>query len=361
MKKKIRFPLFYVIYALFVIMAVIMVHCALGTVKEYLADYESAQPQHEAAHIFDEYYTSGDFLPLVSLCETTLTPYETNDAVARYLAEFTKEKTITYSAITTGLDTDIRYIVKADDIKFSAFTLAPSDTKTELGFTLYEAVDFEIYCNGNESVKITAPKGYAVAVNRNLLIQSYLTGVESRDKSCDFMPEGVEGIILCEYALDGLYFHPESVTVTTDDGRACPVSQSEDGSYFSAVLYDDEEKEQYRKYVLEAAQSIAKYMQNDAKFSTPAVYIDPKSELYENLRTSLTIFAIDHVSYSFEDAAVEEFYFYDDNTFSCRVSFTHVLKYSQWSNLEDYRDYIDTTCFFRRVGDSFLMYDRYNH
>lgn len=360
MKKTRRFPIFYTIYALLVIVSLILIHVALGKVTEYLADYEAAQPQYEAERVFNDYY-GGDFSSLVALCETTLTPYENTGAVIQYLADFTEGKEITYSAITTGLDTSVRYIVKADDIKFSSFTLRESDEKSPLGFTLYKASEFEIYCVGTESVRITAPKGYTVSVNGVALDDTALTGSVTEDKSCDYMPEGVEGIVFLEYKVDGLYFPPESVTVTAPDGRTCEVENTAENEYSATFLYDDTAKDEHSAYVLEAAQAIAKYMQNDAKFYTPSVYIDPESELYENVRTSQTIWAIGHVSYSFEDAAVTEFYMYDENTFSCRVSFTHVLKYSQYSSLEDYRDYIDTTYFFRRVGDKFLMYDRYNH
>lgn len=356
-----RFPVFYTIFALLVIAAIIAIHCVLGVVKKYLADYESAQPQHEAARVFEKYYTADDFSELVSLCEIQLTPYETKDTVSRYLAEFTQDKKITYSAITTGLDTSVKYIVKADDIKFSSFTLHVSDKTTDRGFSLYEASDFEIYCAGNESVRITAPKGYAVSVNGVSLDETLLTGNETPDKSCDYMPDGVEGIVFQEYALDDLYFQPDTVVVNAADGRECTVELLEDGSYHASFLYDDTLKDTQGAYVLDAAQAIAKYMQNDAYFYVPAVYIDPESALYENVRTSLTYFAIDHVAYSFENETVTEFYRYDENTFSCRISFIHVLKYSQYSGLEDYRDYIDTTYFFHRVGDKFLMYDRYNH
>ena len=361
MRTKKRFPVFYIIYFVCIAIVLAAVHYGLGIVKEYLADYESAQPQYEAERVFNEYYTADSFDDLVNLCDVTLSPYETKDAVSRYLTEFTKDKKITYSAITTGLDTSVRYIVKADDIKFSSFTLKESDKKTDLGFTLYEVADFELYCSGNESARVTAPKGYLPYVNGVMLDASSLTGEEARDKTCDFMPDGVEGIVYQSYAIDGLYFAPTDVSATTADGRDCNVRVLDDGSFYADILYDDTLAAAQTAYVTEAAQAIAKYMQNDAYFYVPAAYIDPDSELYENVRTSLTYFAISHVSYSFEDTAVTEFYRYDENTFSCRVSFTHVLKYSQYSGLDDYKDYIDTTYFFRRVGDKFLMYDRYNH
>ncbi len=358
MKKRKRLPIFYAVYFICVVLAVTAIHIALGVVETYLQDYESARPQYEAERVFAEYYDSGDFYKLVDKCDVSLPPYETTDALCRYLSAFTEGKTVTFSAITTGLDTSVRYIVKADDIKFSAFTLQESEKTTEKGFTLYEVTDFELYCSPNESVFVTAPRGYTVLVNGVALDASSLSGVETKDRSCNFMPDDVEGIVFVEYEAAGLYLPPNSVSVQTPDGRACPVEARPDGTWHADVLYSDALAAEHSDYVIEAAKAISKYMQNDAMFRTPAVYLDPQSELYSNLRTSETYFVIRHDSYDFEDVRTSEFYQYDENTFSCRISFTHVLK--RTAN-DDYRDYIDITYFFRRVDDKFLIYDRYNH
>ena len=53
-----------------------------------------------------------------------------------------------------------------------------------------------------------------------------------------------------------------------------------------------------------------------------------------------------------------KFYAYDPDTFSCRVTMIHVL---HRIGSADYRDYIDTTFYLRRVGEQYLMYDRLNH
>lgn len=356
--RKKRIPLFYCIYGVCVVIAVVLIHLAMSVVTDYLEEYELSQPQYEAQDIFETYYVNGDFSALTALCDFPLTRFETQEAVDRYLADFTAGKTVTYSAITTGLDTSIRYIVKADDIKFSAFTLQQSHETTEKGFTLYELAGFELYCSGNESVRITAPRGYPVTVNGVALDDSMLNGTENKDKSCDYMPEGVEGIVFVEYAVDGLYAQPESVAVHTPDGRDCPVERRDDGSFYADFLYSDTLSTEYSEYVIEAAKAISTFMQNDGRFATAAAYIDPDSALYTNIRTSETYFVIDHTSYDFEDVVTSEFYQYDEDTFSCRISFTHVLRRT---SSKDYRDYIDITYFFRRVGDKFLIYDRYNH
>ena len=357
MQKTKRFPVFYTVYFIFIALVLVLIHIGLGIVKTYLADYESARPQYEAERVFAEYYASGDFSKLVDQCEVPLTEYETADTLCRYLTAFTDDKELTYSQITTGLDTSVKYIVKADNIKFSAFTLKESDKKTEKGFSLYEVSDFELYCAANETVSITAPKGYTVLVNGAEVPDTALSGEEAKDKSCSFMPEGVEGIVYLEYVIDDMYLPPDSVTVLSPDGRECTVTA--EGAVFTAdVLYEEVIPEDRNAYIIDAAKAISKYMQNDAMFYSVSGYIDPESELYEYLKTSLTYFVIKHNSYDFEDVRTSEFYQYDENTFSCRISFTHVLKRT---NMEDYKDYIDTTFFFRRVGDAFLIYDRYNH
>ncbi len=353
-----RIPLFYCIYFAILLFLILAIHISMIFVNDYLADYEAAQPEYEAQRVFDAYYGKEGFTALLERSAPALTPYETKDAVQRYLNEFTADKEITYSEITTGLDSSIRYIVKAGDIKFSAFTLKQSKKTTEKGFPLYEVDTFELYCSGDESIRILAPEGYTVRINGVEAEASARTGGFTKDKSWEHLPEGVRGITYLEYLVDELYFRPSDITVTAPDGRLCTVVQNDDGSYSAGVLYDNTLRDTYGEYVLMVAETISAYMQKDAWFNRVSPYVDPDSELYNYLKTSQTYFVIDHNSYAFEDIKLTEFYAYDEDTFSCRIGFTHVLKrtYS-----EDYRDYIDITYFFRRIGDKIYVYDRYNH
>lgn len=63
------------------------------------------------------------------------------------------------------------------------------------------------------------------------------------------------------------------------------------------------------------------------------------------------MFVIDHNGYRFDDVFVGEFYGYSDDVFSCRVSFTHVLT----AGAQEYKDYFDSTIFFRRVDGTFKI------
>lgn len=358
MKKQRKIPVFYIVYFACILVFLIAVQAALGIVRSYLADYEAAQPQHEAQRIYEEYYAGGNFGSLLDCMDVSVSPLESRAELERYLQEYTSGKTLAYNSITTGLDDTLKYIVKADDVKFSSFTLEKSGESSPKGFDLYAAGSFELYCPGRISIRLTAPKGYSVYVNDVLLDDAYLTGKEQRDISCQHMPDGVEGIVYVEYGADDLYYYPENVRVVSPDGRDVPVTTEGSGAYSASILYSDELAEQYSDYAIAAAQALSAYMQNDGRFSAAAAYIDPNSELYVNIRTSETYFVIPHSTYTFEDMRTSEFYAYNEDTFSCRVTFTHILKRT---GSEDYRDYIDMTFFWRRCGDKFLIYDRYNH
>ena len=359
MNKKKKRSIFYPVYFLLIAVFLIALHIGLRYVRVILADYETAQPQYEAERVFQTYYADGSFDRLVNAAASVpLTPYEDKDAVAAYLRTYTTGKDISYSSISTGLDDVRKYIVKADDVKFSAFTIRPGEKKTEKGFALYELDTIELYCAGQESVRITVPKGDSVYVNGRLLGDEALTGDRTEHESCAHMSPGVEGIVFVTYAADGLYLPPASVEVREPGGTEVPLTQDADGSYSAPIVYSESLRAEYSEYVVAAAQALAAYMQNDAGFYRAAAYIDPNSELYENTRLTETYFVIDHSSYEFQDVETSEFYAYDPDTFSCRVTMIHVL---HRIGSADYRDYIDTTFYLRRVGEQYLMYDRLNH
>lgn len=358
MKSTKRFPLFYCIYFLCIALFLTALYVSLGVVREYLADYESAQPQYEAQRVFDKYYSAGSYTGLLEICDANYSEFEKADAVISYLNDYTKDKEITYNSISSGLDSDIKYIVKADGVKFSSFTLTTSDITTPKGVPLYTLKEAELYTTGNESVRITAPKGYTVLLNGVPVSDVYRTGNMQPHMSCEHMPEGTEGIVYVEYQVNSLYFPEESVQVLSPNGTIAPLNTTEDGSYKADIVYSTSLKSEYEEYVVAAAKALAAYMQNDGRFAAIASYLDPSSNLYTNVKSSETYFVIDHSSYTFEDVVTSEYYAYDDTTFSCRVSLTHVLK--RYGS-KDYRDYLDMTFYLRKIGDTYLIYDRFNH
>jgi len=99
-------------------------------------------------------------------------------------------------------------------------------------------------------------------------------------------------------------------------------------------------------------------MQMDGARADFIDYYDTDSDLWKNIISTENYFVLDHNSYSFKDQKATEFYRYNDDVFSCRVSMTHLLH--RWAR-EDYVDYIDMTLFLRNVNGKYLIFDSFAH
>jgi len=83
-------------------------------------------------------------------------------------------------------------------------------------------------------------------------------------------------------------------------------------------------------------------------------YFDPASDVYAAVKKVSNKYVNSYDSYEFKNEKTDEFIQYDENTFSCRASFSQVL---HLKGAADYVDNIDYTLYLRRVGDKFLIYD----
>ncbi len=341
-------PLFYKIFFSVLVLAVCAVGVGLWMLNGVLEEYESVQPKNVADEIFAKYYASHDFDTLAAKCATE-NPFESAADVASYLHEKYDgaEMTCTSGAAQGEAPT---YIVKVNDYKISSFTLKESAEKSKHGWVKYEEGDFVLYYDTAE-VTVTAPETYKVFVNSVELGEAQVAQKDIPGEGDELLPQGVEGVKYTKYTVKGLIKTPE-ITSESPDGLASEVKYVEsEKMYKVSPLFDDALMAEHKDYVLKAAEEYSKYMENDSWWGGISQYFDPSSEIYESARTSLTMFVIDHNGYRFDDVFVGEFYGYSDDVFSCRVSFTHVLT----AGAQEYKDYFDSTIFFRRVDGTFKI------
>ncbi|MBQ5649873.1 MAG: hypothetical protein IIV03_07015, partial [Clostridia bacterium] len=152
-------------------------------------------------------------------------------------------------------------------------------------------------------------------------------------------------------------FGKPEISVTDKDGKVTECVYIEDGNYWSAgFLYDAALEAQFSDYVINAIEKYAAYMQMDGARADFIDYYDTDSELWQNIITTENYFVWEHEGYTFKDKKASEFYRYDENVFSCRVSMTHLLHRYGW---EDYVDYIDMTIFLRNVNGKYVIFDSF--
>ncbi len=358
MMKKIRISPFYIVLLVFIVAVLIFTEVGKGKLRDLLAEYEGAQVKYVAADILDEHLVAGDGEKLAAFFADSFSEYETKEHIAAYLAELTRGKELSLQTMSSGLDSAVQYAVKCDGKKFAAFSLKKSGEKTAHGIDLYTLDAAQLNPKLLTSFSIQIPKGYSLTVNGRAADAKYCLGDDVTTPSEDFMPEGVHGILYTTYTFDRLCAAPD-FAVQSGDGRDSTVRFDDEKAMYTAdILYDDALAAQYGDYAKAAAMAYATYMQNDASFAQIKKYFDPSSAIYKNLRTSATMWVIDHNSYEFRDVTASEFYAYSDDVFSCRVSLTHVLKYR---GLKDYNDYVDMTFYFRNVDGTFLIYNSFNN
>ena len=356
MKAK-RFPVFYIFLLVLVVLTLILTECGKSYLRDVLKEYEDSQYKYVAEEILESHFNSGDVAALYQLFDSQISEMETPEGVAEYFARLTGEGGFSLQSTSTGLDEKIEYAVKCDGKRFATLTLDKSGAKTENGFALYELKDAKL----NEKLFITRtviiPVGYSLTVNGMAADEKYSGGDVITSALGDDLPGDLLGISYTTYTFENLLSEP-IFTVTSPLGTSSPVTLLEGGVYFANVVFDTQIPTDLAEYVIDATEAYACYLQKDAVFGKVAKYLDPDTELYNSIRTSPNWMVISHNSYSFEDAEVTEYYEYNDVSFACRVTLTHVLKYK---GLADYRDYIDITWYLTKKDGKYLIYDSFNN
>lgn len=358
MMKKIRISPFYIVLLCFVISVLILTEVGKSYLCDVLIEYEEAQVKYTAEQILSENLVPGDGEKLAAFFADSFSEYETATHIKAYLAELTEGKALSLQTLSGGLGSATQYTIKCDDKKFGTMALEKSDRKTKHGFALYSLYSAKLNTKLLSEISIRIPQGYTLMVNGLTADEKYCLGDVLTTPSENFMPDGVHGILYTTYTFDRLCATPEFVVHGADGRETSVYYDDEEAVYVAKVLYDDALAAQYGEYVKEAAMAYATYMQNDTSFAQIKKYFDPTAAIYSQLRTSATMWVIDHDGYTFRDVDASEFYAYSDEVFSCRVSLTHVLKYS---GLKDYFDYVDMTFYLRKIDDHYLIYNSFNN
>lgn len=347
---------FFKIYVGVLIFLAVLLIAALIVLNALLRDFESVQPKYLAAEMFSQYFTD-DTSALVDAIKSTSGGFESEEMLRGYVDQAMSGGALSYYEVSSGVKKEwIKYVVKSGDKSIFNFTLVEQDERSSFGFKKYKFGEIQAP-SGKLAVKCAVPEGYSLYLNGIQVGSDHLTGEERRISSFKYLPEGLTAPKEDVYEIKGLFCEP-AVTADNGNGKAVDVNYIEEEGVYEAVLaYDEELEAEFSEYVIKAAEAYATYMQNDAGFRTAARYLDPDTELYEKTRTTATGFVWDHNGYDFAEESASEFTRFDDNTFSCRVKLLHIL---HMRGRDDYKEYLDVTLFIHKVGDEWLIFDRFN-
>lgn len=371
-----KIPLFWVLYAAITAFFLILLIVGLILLNGYLTAYEAAQPIHGAEEVFEQYFVGERFVEALELAGFETGEFETREAAAAALAKKKEGKEFAFYSVPTG-EGEAKYnIVLVDpadqakgeenttgelsvqgipSTKVATVTLKQSETEGDWGFFGYEFSSLEMFLKGEFSVSVSVPSTSRLTLNGKEIPKEYLTG-SADHKFNAFLRDGVTGITMDSYRVDGLFLEP-TLACTDKNGLEQTLSADENGVLVASLNYDEALREQHSARMLEGMKEYAKYIQDDGSLGRVAPYFDTSSLFYRHIRENTSWFVWDHNGYSFRNESASEFYAFDENTFCCRISFEQVLHH--WGK-EDYVDPLDMIIFVRKIGNTYRIYDRFN-
>jgi len=356
MKTK-RIPLFYIVLLLVVLLVIIGTEIGKVYLTDVLETYENSQYRHVAEDFLDSHFSSGNGEALAKLFGSQISEMEDPEKAAETFNALTSEKTFSLQSVSTGLTDDILYVIQCDDKRFASLKIEECGTTEKYGFAQYAVSEVLLNENLFFSRSILVPTGYTVKINGKNADSIFCNNDVITTALGDRIPGDILGIPYTTYSFSNLLCEP-TFEVFSPTETPAKVTLLESGEYCAHVVFDTVMPDDLQTYAIDATKAYACYLQKDAGFGAIAKYLIKNSQLYENIRTSPNWMVIDHSSYAFADAAVSEYYVYNESAFSCRVTLTHILKYP---GLQDYRDYIDITWYFSESDGKFLIYDSFNN
>lgn len=348
-----RMSLFYRIYfSALVVFAVLLVG-ALFALHGFLAAYNETIPETVSARFFESMFASDDPTELIHASGLSASEFETDEMFSAYISDILRENKLTYTTISSGSDTDIKkYIVKSGEYKLADFTLK----KAEKGWEP-NTVTLHLPAASTYTYRLLdcGDRYAALYINGKRVSSDYQTS-RLPHKNAAYLPTDVSVPTQTTYTITGLTQEPE-VKALDRNGNEVTFTLT-DGVYTENIRYDEPEAD-IIDYLTAAAKQYAKCMQNDASKSSALAYFEKGTDLYNSIRSAENTFVWSHNGYDFENVKTDEFFRYDENTVSLRISFTHILH----KGASDYRDFTDITYFAHKTEESgtYKIFARYNN
>lgn len=313
-KTKIGLILFFCVYAVLTVVAVVLLLGQREPLKQKLTAYEAAQLDNRSAQVFEELFRNPDWQQLCVLSNTADTPYEGAQAYASFMEAKVKNTALTYRQAYTDISADRRYHVYLGDEKIAAFTMTGGE-----GTSAWTLAGVELYFERSVSVAVEKQPEQTVYINGVALDDSF-TVRTTVTRAEAYLPDGVHGCRSQLQVMDGLLVQPQ-VTVIDEKGQTVPLNWDPEREIYTTLSSETWEPTETEVTIARnAAIADAKYSMKTLTAAELRQYIDPQSNIYEQI-TNNPMFIQAHKKSYIDETAVEvsEFCRYSDQMFSAKV------------------------------------------
>ncbi len=343
--------LFYKIYFSVIAVFLVLLIVGLFVLNSVLSVFEAAQPTGLMETIVTEYLQKGDLSGAVEEYNIPLSDYESKADVNNAFKSIVGNKKLSVSSSGKKLEgyTEV-YNIKADDESILTFYLKKAKKGGKYGIKGYEV--------GLAEVDDDICKKYEIYVPSNIKLVINGVEVKKKDRIDNDLPKILtdkigdnEVIKLQTVKIENLISDKFEVKAYAADGSEVAVTEK-DGVYTVAQGIEESELNTLKNHALNASQGYAKFMQEDASLGSISHFFDTSTEFYKYVRkTELWVWT--HTGYRFEDVTFGEAHKYNENLYSCRVTFTHILT---WGN-NVYKDYFDKYVYIEKTANGLKVID----
>ena len=374
-RKSIWKSTFYRVYFALVALCVIGIIIGARYLNNVLADYESAQPVYAAqtaAQLFEraDYETIYDY-------DTSASSIAEGDKefYVESMREIAEGKDVTWSASYASSEDEKIYNVMLGNEKFAEISLVPSGRVTSHGNRYWTLNSITTYVTLGEqgnagegaageqagepaeeapagvAYHITAPTDSTVVVNGVQLTQA--DAVSTAPAVADGMlPASIPVPTLTEYVYYSENGAPQFI-VTDQYGNLQEPTQSGENAWSCSLPETPGVKEMFENAAVNVAQQLARLSAKTISKDAMLKYCAKESPARAAINSFDNSTGKNKKPESFENIVASNFYKYNDDSFSCHVSFDYISKFTS-TVIKTYPT--SYTLYFIREGDTGKLY-----
>lgn len=348
--------IFYLILAVYIYVFIAACKYGYGLLMDWLAKLEASQPDVRCEEIFNELFAEPDWAELYTLAGEEDTIYEGADAYASYMENLVGNSELTYVETSAGLSGDKKYIVKLDSAKIAEFTLTNQAPEGE-EVPDWQLGEVAVFYTRQEDAYIFTVPGHTVYINGVALDDSFTvktTFTVVEDYLQEYYSSQLHGYRDMTLYIDGLLVQPQ-VTILDENGNSMEVTYDAETNTYRETVVTEKISEELHTVMVNACQAYGKYMIAATNKTNMQNFFDPQGSVYKGLPAQWELWVQNYLSYEFTEAMVTDYYRYNEELFSARISMT--LRVTRTNGTIKEYD-LDTTFFVEKNAAGKWLVDR---
>ena len=144
------------------------------------------------------------------------------------------------------------------------------------------------------------------------------------------------------------------VSIVSVAGKEKILENSGDHHFVQQIVSDPDLEGQFKDRAINAAKTYSMFMTMDTNIRELQKYFESGTRIFRMVYSSEVFYFTEHQKSYFENETASDFFAWDNDIFSCRVTFDNYILRTA-SDLFCFP--LDVTLFFRRVGEQFMVFD----